>query len=77
MARITVNLYAMLRSHVGGAASVEVDVQPGCSVEQVLRELGVPPEQTRIIFVNHRAARLSEPLSEGDKVGVFPAIGGG
>lgn len=77
MARVQVNLYATLRSHVGGAASVQVDIEPGDTVGQVLESLGVPPEQTRILFVNNRAAKLSQALEGGEKVGVFPAIGGG
>lgn len=77
MPHIKVNLYATLRGYVGGVPSVEVDVEPGETVEQVLRRLGVPPDQTRILFVNHRAATLSQPLVDGDRLGVFPAIGGG
>ncbi|MFH1268254.1 MAG: MoaD/ThiS family protein [Planctomycetota bacterium] len=77
MAQVKVNLYATLRSYVGGIPSVEVDVEPGETVEQVLHRLGVPPDQTRILFVNNRAATLSQPVEDGDRLGVFPAIGGG
>ena len=77
MARVQVNLYATLRAYVGGAPSVEVDVEPGETVGEMLERLGVPPDQTRILFVNNRAATLSQPLEDGDRVGVFPAIGGG
>jgi molybdopterin converting factor small subunit len=77
MAQVKVNLYAALRGYVGGAPSVEVDVEPGEAVADVLARLGVPPEKTRILFVNNRAATLSQPLEDGDRVGVFPAIGGG
>ncbi len=77
MARVKVNLYATLRGFVGGAPSVDVDVEPGQTVEQMLQQLGVPAEKTRILFVNNRAATLSQPLQDGDRVGVFPAIGGG
>jgi len=77
MAHVKVNLYATLRSYVGGSPSIEVDVESGETVEQMLRRLGVPPERTRILFVNNRAATLSHPLADGDQVGVFPALGGG
>ena len=77
MAQVKVNLYAMLRSYAGGSPSVQVDIEPGQTVEQVLRRLSVPPERTRIIFVDHRAATLSQPLQGGEQVGVFPALGGG
>lgn len=77
MARVKVNLYAALRSYVGGAPSVEVDVEPGQTIAEVLQQLGVPSDETRIIFVNHRAGSLSQTLEGGERIGVFPAIGGG
>jgi molybdopterin converting factor small subunit len=77
MVRVRVNLYATLRSYVGGAPSVEVDVEPGDTVAQVLERLGVPAEKTRILFVNNRPATLAQPLDDGDRIAVFPAIGGG
>jgi molybdopterin converting factor small subunit len=66
-----------LRSHVDGRPSVEVDVRPGQTVEQMLTDLGVPPGQARIIYVNDRAATLAYPLQGGERVGVFPPVGGG
>jgi len=77
MPRIQVNLYAALRQYIGGAPSIEVEIEPGQTVADVLSNLGVPKEQTRIIFLNNRAASLSDSLQGGDQLGVFPAIGGG
>ena len=77
MARVKVKLYAGLRAYIGGAASIEVDVNPGETIEQLLEKLSVPPDQTRIIFLDHRAASLNDPLNGGEQLGVFPAIGGG
>ncbi len=77
MPQVKVNLYATLRKYIGGAPSVQVDVDPGQTVGQVLVGLGVPADQTRIIFVNNRAADLSHVLQGGEQLGVFPAIGGG
>ena len=77
MPQVKVNLYATLRRYIGGAPSIEVEIEPGQTVQQVLGQLGVPADQTRIIFVNNRAAGLSQVLHRGDKLGIFPAIGGG
>lgn len=77
MAPVTVHLYASLRRHIGGAPSVEIDVEPGQTVAEVLDRLGVPTDQTRIIFVNHRAADLSTVLQGDEQLRAFPAIGGG
>ena len=77
MPQVKVNLYATFRSCIGGAPSVDVQIEPGQTVRDVLEKLGVPPGQTRIIFVNSRAGELSQPLEGGEQLGIFPAIGGG
>ncbi len=77
MPRVTVNLYATFRQAIGGKPSVEVDIEPGQSIEQVLEGLGVPIDQTRIVFCNNRYAQLDHKLQGGETLGIFPAIGGG
>lgn len=76
-ARIKLTLYATLRAYVGGASALEVDIQPGQTVTDVLNKLKIPLDQTRIIFVNNRSAERTQTLHGGEQIGVFPAIGGG
>ncbi len=77
MPQVQVNLYAVLRKYIDGAASIEVEIESGQTIEQLLQQIGVPADQTRIIFVDSRAAGLSDTLEGGQQIGVFPAIGGG
>ncbi len=77
MPRIRVNLYASLRRYGGGSPTVEMDIAPGTTVGQLLDELRIPSGETRILFVNHRAAAPDHTLTGGERVAVFPAIGGG
>jgi len=77
MSQVQVNLFATLRSHIGGAPSIELEIEPGQTIEDVLDELGVPTGQTRILFLNNRAAGLHDELHDGDQLAVFPALGGG
>lgn len=77
MARIKVHLYANLRTYVGGQAAVDLEIAAGSTIRQVLQQLQIPEDQTRIVFVNHRAARLDDPLQEGQRLDLFSAIGGG
>jgi len=77
MARVTASLYATLRQHVDGRPTVEVSIEPGQTVEQLLGQLGVPIDQTRIIFCNNCPVELSHALQGGEMVAVFPAVGGG
>jgi len=77
MPRVQLHLYAALRSYLGGKPSVEVEIKPDQTVSDVLEQLGIPSGEARIIFVNNRSAELFQPLSGGEHIGVFPAIGGG
>lgn len=77
MPEVQVSLFATLRSRIDGAPSVDVDIEPGRTVEQVLAELGITPDQARIVFVDNRISNMSKRLDGGEKLSVFPAIGGG
>ncbi len=77
MACVTVNLYAGLREFIDGAPSINVELEPGTTIGQVIERLGVPVEKTRIIFLNNRAAQPTSPIEPGDQLSIFPAIGGG
>ena len=77
MALVKLNAYATLRAYLGGAASKEMEIEPGETVGVLLDRMGIPRDQTRIIFVNNRPANLSDRLEGGEQIGVFPAIGGG
>ena len=77
MPQIKVQLYADLRRYIDGATGIEVEIEPGRTIGQVLDHLGVPREQTRIFFVNHRVAKIEQALQGGERLDVFSAIGGG
>ena len=77
MSKVQVNLYAMLRKYIRGKPSVEVAIEPGQTVGQVLDQLGIPQDETRIIFIDNRAAGLDSTLQGGEQLGIFSAIGGG
>ncbi len=75
--QIEVSLFAMLRKYIDGAASVDVSIEPGRTIADVLEQLGVPADQTRILFLDNRAAKLTDPLQGGEHLAVFPGIAGG
>lgn len=52
-------------------------ISPGETVESVMNRLSIPLEEIKIIFVNGIAGSLDQALSDGDRVGVFPPVGGG
>jgi molybdopterin converting factor small subunit len=52
-------------------------VAPGETVAALVKRLGIPPEELKLVFVNGAHAGLDAPLADGDRVGLFPAVGGG
>jgi sulfur carrier protein ThiS len=77
MKKISIKLYASLRKYTDGAGVIEAEIEPGETIQQVLKRRDFPADQVRIIFVNGRAAGLDDPLQGDEQVELFSAIGGG
>lgn len=79
--RVTVKLFATLRGfHPGSdpSAPLQVSLEPGASLAQLLRHLGIPDGMVKVAFVNGVIVRdEAAPLHDGDEVGLFPPIAGG
>jgi molybdopterin converting factor small subunit len=60
-----------------GAASQALEVDDGITITGLLKRLGVPQEQVKIIFRNGIHAGGDEVLKDGDRLGVFPPVAGG
>lgn len=52
-------------------------VPSGATVGEVLTLLGVTGDDARLVFVNSRRTELTTKLQDGDRLGVFPPVGGG
>lgn len=78
--KIEVNLYATLSQYIpeGTKGPVHMaDVEEGTTVKDLLRHLGVPTQSAKLIFVDGTHADLDALLEEGNRLGVFPPVGGG
>lgn len=58
-------------------AGLTVEASPGLTVAGLIQDLGLEVKGVKIIMVNGRAAPLETPLKDGDRVGLFPPVGGG
>jgi molybdopterin converting factor small subunit len=78
--RVTVKLYATL-AHYGhsrrAGTPAEVELPAEATLQDLIAQLNIPLEETRITFVNGIIQEPGWKLSEGDAVGIFPPIGGG
>ncbi|OPY69867.1 MAG: ThiS family protein [Syntrophorhabdaceae bacterium PtaU1.Bin034] len=73
--RITIKLFAFLQT---GRFDEETRAfNPGTTVEQVMKELGISDDQATLVFVNGRHVKASVELNDGDTLALFPPIGGG
>ena len=52
-------------------------IEPGISIRNLLEQMNIPQEKAKLIFIDGIKANLSSTLSGGERVGIFPPVGGG
>ncbi len=75
-ATITLKLFATLAKHLPDTAD-RYPIAPGTTVGRLVEDLGIPRKEAKLIFVNGIKQDLDTPLEGGDRVGIFPPVGGG
>jgi molybdopterin converting factor small subunit len=55
----------------------EIELPENATLRRLIDQLKIPPEETRITFVNGIIQESNWMLKDGDEVGMFPPIGGG
>lgn len=77
---VEVRLYAGLGEAGSGATHggpIALELEEGATVRTAIEALGLPQERIHLIFVNGAARGLGHQLADGDRVGLFPPVGGG
>ena len=77
---IEVNLFASLarlKPDDAGGKSWRVKCDEGTTVSKLLVHIGVPEKEVKLIFRNGIMCSHEETLHDGDRVGIFPPVGGG
>ncbi|MBW1894151.1 MAG: MoaD/ThiS family protein [Deltaproteobacteria bacterium] len=77
---IEVNFFASLMQYKPGGTGREfwdVMCNEGSTVVDLLNRFGVPSEDVKLIFINGLHAKDKALLKDGDRVGIFPLVGGG
>ncbi|MCK5542027.1 MAG: MoaD/ThiS family protein [Desulfobacterales bacterium] len=75
MINIELRLFANL-SKFSPKNSKNFPIDNNMSVKQLISKLGVDIDQAKIIFINSRKKNYDDRLKDGDKVGIFPPVGG-
>ncbi len=73
---VHIKLFASLNKYEPGDSD-RFPVAPETTVFQLLGDIGAPREEAKLIFINNRRKDISTILKDGDRVGIFPPLGGG
>ena len=78
--QVTVTLYAtLIRYHPEDKRNepFTVELPEGATVKDLLDKLGIKEDEAKKVFIRHKSRPDDHPLEDGDKVAVFPPVGGG
>ena len=73
---IDIKLFATLSRFLPESSDC-YEMPAGGTIRDLLARLHIPEEKARLIFVNGRRAELASKPKNGDRVGIFPPVGGG
>jgi len=74
--KIDLKLFATLAAHAPDDAA-QYPIVSGITVAQLIESLKIPPAAAKLIFVNGIRVDLGTQLKGGERVGIFPPVGGG
>ena len=73
---IQIKLYATLKKLMPDTADT-YPITAGTTVQDIVGRLDIPLKQAKLIFINSKKGALSSTLKDGDRLGIFPPVGGG
>lgn len=75
-ATISLKLFATLAKRAPEDSN-RYPIMPGTTVQDIVDKLNITEGEAKLIFVNNKRARLTSVLNDGDRLGIFPPVGGG
>ena len=76
--KVTVRLFATLKELLPeGQKKMEVEIEDGTTVRELAQEVDIADDAELIIKINGRRGSEDTILKDGDRVGLFPPVGGG
>jgi len=73
---IELKLFATLQKFTPAAAD-NYKIEAGMNIQCLLEQLGIPVEKARLFFIDGVKGNLMSTLNGGERVGIFPPVGGG
>ncbi len=56
---------------------IPVELENPSTGRELLKKLNIPEEEVKLFIVNGRWRDIDKDISDGDRVGIFPPVGGG
>jgi molybdopterin converting factor small subunit len=73
---IQIKLFAGLQRFMPVAAD-NYAIEAGTSIRTLLQQLDIPEDEAKLIFIDGLKAELTAVLKGGERIGIFPPVGGG
>ena len=73
---VQIKLFAGLQQFTP-PASDNYRIEPGIKISNLLEQLNIPKEKAKIVFINGVIAKHTATLNGGERIGIFPPVGGG
>jgi hypothetical protein len=73
---IDLRLYASLQQYMPPNAD-QYMIEPGMRITDIVHRLKIPATQPKLIFIDGIKKDLDTTLGGGERVAIFPPIGGG
>ncbi len=74
--QIQIKLFSGLDAYIPPSAD-SFPIEPGITVRSLLERIRIPPEKVRLVFIDSVKKDLDSMLYGGERVSLFPPIGGG
>jgi molybdopterin converting factor small subunit len=73
---IQIKLFASLQKFMPESAE-NYAIEAGITVGTLLQQLNIPQDMIKLVFIDSVRADLTSTLKGGERVGIFPPVGGG
>lgn len=77
---VTLMLSTTLRQYVPNytpATGIALELDAPLTVRELAEKLGLPLPEIKIVMLNGRHATFDQRINDNDRIGYFPAVGGG
>jgi len=54
-----------------------IDLINDATIKDIMMELNIPLDMPKVIMLNEKQGKLEDELKDGDRITVFPPVGGG